>query len=66
MRASELVFGMTVCFKSDVEQCGIIDRIFRRDGQVLVVVRHMGDGFQGDYLRDQDTTILTLDEIWIE
>jgi len=65
MYVSELKIGMAVCFKSDVEQCGVITKIYRENGKISVMVRHMGNGFEGDYLQDQDTTILSLDDIWI-
>ena len=66
LRASDLSIGMTVCFKSDVEQAGIITRIFRDYGRVRVVVKPAGDQFEGDYLTDSPTTVLDIDQLWLE
>ena len=54
--------GDYVSFKSDFEQCGKITRI---DGNRLTLYRP-DEGFGGDYIGGQNTTVVMAENCWIE
>jgi hypothetical protein len=54
--------GDWVCFKSDIEQSGLISAILSGNRLVLSNPR----GFQGDYIGGLETTIERAEDCWIE
>lgn len=55
--------GDTVCFKSDYEQCGRITKI---NGDMLTLESTHEEGFGGDYIGGQMTTVQSASSCWIE
>lgn len=58
--------GDTVCFKSDVEQCGTIVAIkFNAMGRKVLVLENEY-GFEGDYIGGQECTQELASDCWVE
>jgi hypothetical protein len=58
--------GDSVCFKSDVEQCGKIIKIKKNMfGRTELVLENF-NGFSGDYIGGQTQTVVQADDCWIE
>ena len=58
--------GDTVCFKSDIEQCGTIVAIkFDIMGRKVLVLENE-DGFEGDYLRYATRTQELASDCWVD
>ena len=67
----EVNVGDTVSFKSDVEQCGTVDKIlrtrWRNSSQYdLVLVTNRDGGFQGDYIGGSTRTVVSLSDCYID
>ena len=67
---TEVNVGDTVSFKSDVEQCGTVDKILRSSGRwggyELVLVTNRDGGFQGDYIGGSTRTVVSLSDCYID
>jgi hypothetical protein len=64
----ECKVGDVVCFKSDYEQCGRIEKIEKvntgwKPRVQLTLFR--ADGFGGDYLRYATKTVVDADDCWL-
>ena len=53
--------GDVVCFKSDIEQCGEIIRIF---GSTLILKARSPYGFEGDYIGGEEFTSVNARDCW--
>ncbi len=58
--------GDTVCFKSDVEQCGKVKQIRRSQFGKIELVLTSEYGFHGDYIGGSHQTVELASECWIE
>ena len=54
--------GDYVCFKSDFEQCGKVEKI---QGNMLTLFRD-DEGFSGDYIGGQNYTVQRASDCWVE
>ena len=55
--------GDRVCFKSDVEQCGIIVKVA---GNILTLKAPSDGGFEGGYIGGNEYTTVDARECWID
>jgi hypothetical protein len=61
----EVTVGDVVCFKSDIEQCGVIVEIKQSyTGKALVLESKYG--FSGDYIGGQTITTELARDCWID
>jgi hypothetical protein len=61
----EVTVGDVVCFKSDIEQSGVITRIRQDTLGRRVLVLENRHGFQGGYIGGETTTQELAQECWI-
>lgn len=58
--------GDTVCFKSDVEQCGKISAIRRNHMNKAELTLTSEHGFHGDYIGGNNITTELASDCWVE
>ena len=58
--------GDTVCFKSDVEQCGRITKINTNAMGSVILTLHSEYGFHGDYIGGEEYTTERAQDCWVE
>ena len=67
VEGKQVKVGDSVCFKSDIEQCGTIVRIERAtwgNGHVLYLESKYG--FEGEYIGGQKQTVERAADCWVE
>jgi hypothetical protein len=61
----EVTVGDVVCFKSDIEQSGVITAIKKTHAGVSLVLESKY-GFHGDYIGGQEITTELARDCWVE
>lgn len=62
----EVSVGDIVCFKSDIEQSGVITSIHKTHHQGIVLALENKHGFQGGYIGGDTQTTERASDCWID